>query len=320
MTPNPVDILLVLIVLFGARGGWRRGFLFAGPDLLALVVSLVAAFVGYRYAVDLLEHMFPPLGVWVAPLSFVGTFLLVHFILARMALALVRTLPDRVHANVVNRLLGIAPGIVNGAIHATVAAVLLLILPLGAMVGGWSRDSALAGRFSAPAEWVEVQLAPIFDPAIQRSLHALTVPAESRNSVSLPVRVTNAEPAPELEARMLAMVNAERAKAGLKPLRADPELTQVARAHSRDMFERAYFSHVTPEGKELSHRLRQAKLGYPAAGENLALAPTVTGAHQGLDEFPGHRANILRPQFGRAGIAVLDGGIHGLMVTQNFRN
>jgi uncharacterized protein YkwD len=35
---------------------------------------------------------------------------------------------------------------------------------------------------------------------------------------------------------------------------------------------------------------------------------------------PGHRANILRPQFGRLGIGVLDAGSHGLMVTQDFRN
>jgi len=35
---------------------------------------------------------------------------------------------------------------------------------------------------------------------------------------------------------------------------------------------------------------------------------------------PGRRANILRPQFGRVGIGIMDGGVHGLMVTQNFRN
>ena len=34
----------------------------------------------------------------------------------------------------------------------------------------------------------------------------------------------------------------------------------------------------------------------------------------------GHRANILRPQYGRIGISMLDGGRYGLMVTQNFRN
>lgn len=37
-------------------------------------------------------------------------------------------------------------------------------------------------------------------------------------------------------------------------------------------------------------------------------------------ESPGHRANILNPEFGRLGIGILDGGIYGLMITQNFRN
>ncbi len=48
------------------------------------------------------------------------------------------------------------------------------------------------------------------------------------------------------------------------------------------------------------------------------------GALQGvagrLMNSPGHRANILYPEFGRVGIGIMDGGIRGLMVTQNFRN
>lgn len=320
MPINPVDALLVIIVLLGAWGGWRRGFLFAALDLLALLASLVAAFLGYRYAAGWLERLVPQLGVWLAPLSFVATFVLVHLVLASIALSAVRRLPQRAHANVVNRLLGLAPGAVNGAIHATVAAVVLLILPLGASISGWARDSALASRLAAPAEWVEVRLAPIFDPAIRRSLQALTVEPQSRTVLRLPSRVEQATVREELEARMLAMVNAERARQGLRPLRADPELAEVARAHSRDMFARGYFSHVSPEGEDLGDRLRQSRLGYLAAGENLALAPTLAGAHQGLMNSPGHRANILRPQFGRLGIGVLDGGVHGLMVTQNFRN
>jgi uncharacterized protein YkwD len=35
---------------------------------------------------------------------------------------------------------------------------------------------------------------------------------------------------------------------------------------------------------------------------------------------PGHKANILRPNYGRLGIGILDGGIHGLMISQEFRN
>jgi uncharacterized protein YkwD len=86
------------------------------------------------------------------------------------------------------------------------------------------------------------------------------------------------------------------------------------------MFARSYFSHVSPDREDPFDRMREAKVRYLTAGENLALARTLPAAHRGLMESPGHRANILRPQFGRVGIGVLDGGVHGLMVTQNFRN
>jgi uncharacterized protein YkwD len=198
--------------------------------------------------------------------------------------------------------------------------VLLLTLPLGPRIGSWAHESALAPRFAAPAEWVEVQLAPVFGPAVERTLQAVTVDPESRENIPLKFRVAQAQPRPDLESQMLEMVNAERRAAGLMPVSPDSQLTQLARAHSRDMFARGYFSHVSPDGKDLGNRLQQAKVGYLSAGENLALAPTLYTAHTGLMQSPGHRANILRPQFGRLGIGVLDGGSHGLMVTEDFRN
>jgi uncharacterized protein YkwD len=319
MSPNLIDALLALILLVGAWTGWRRGFLYSALDLLTLVASLVLAYVGYRYPARWLEAVLPQLGVWTDPLSFVVLFFLLHFLLGAVAMRFAHAVPAGAHANVGNRLLGLAPGLVNGAIHAAVIAVVLLTVPLGP-VSLWARESPVAARLSAPAEWLETRLAPIFDPAIRRTMQALMVQPESRTSIKL--RWTVARPAvrTDLEARMLDMVNAERAKAGLKPVRADPELAAVARAHSQDMFARGYFSHYTPEGRDLQDRLRQARIGFLTAGENLALAPTLAGAHQGLMKSPGHRANILRPQFGRVGIGILDGGVHGLMVTQNFRN
>jgi uncharacterized protein YkwD len=320
MALNPIDLFLVAIVLLGAWTGWRRGFLFSALDLLTLGASLAAAFIGYREASDWMGKVVPSLGVWLAPLAFVGIFLLVHFILGTAVLRFAARLPRPVHDNMANRLLGLLPGGINGAIHAVVAAVLLMTLPLGARIGSWSHESALAPRFASPAEWVEVQLAPIFNPAVQRTLQAITVQPDSHESLALDFRVAQAPPRPELEQRMLDLVNAERRAAGLKPVRPDPELVPVARAHSRDMLARGYFSHVSPEGQDLGYRLQQAKVGYLSAGENLALAPTLTSAHNGLMHSPGHRANILRPQFGRLGIGILDAGMHGLMVTQNFRN
>ncbi|HEV8503758.1 MAG TPA: CAP domain-containing protein, partial [Chitinophagaceae bacterium] len=107
---------------------------------------------------------------------------------------------------------------------------------------------------------------------------------------------------------------------GLRPLVADPEMTEVARAHSKDMFARGYFAHFTPEGKSPFDRMDAAHVQYSTAGENLALAHSLSIAHNGLMNSPGHRANILNPAFGRVGIGILDGGFYGLMVSQEFRN
>jgi uncharacterized protein YkwD len=317
---TPVDFLLVAIVLVGAWAGWARGFVFAALDLLTLAASLATAFLGWRGAAAWVGRTAPALGVWIAPLCFVSIFLLVHFVLGLLMLRLLQRLPRQLHANPANKALGIAPGVVNGGVHAVVVAVLLLTLPLGARLGTWSHESALATAFAAPAEWAQAQLAPVFDPAVERALRVVTVAPESRKGIPLDFRLAQAPPRPDLETQMLELVNAERRAAGLQTVKPDPVLTQVARAHSRDMFARGYFSHYTPEGRDLEDRLRTARIGYLTAGENLALAPTLTTAHSGLMHSPGHRANILRPQFGRLGIGILDGGSHGLMVTQAFRN
>jgi uncharacterized protein YkwD len=92
----------------------------------------------------------------------------------------------------------------------------------------------------------------------------------------------------------------------------------VARAYSADMFARGYFSHLDPDGKSPFDRMRAGDVEFGTAGENLALAPTLKLAHQGLMNSPGHRANILKPEYRTVGIGIVDGGAYGLMVTQDF--
>jgi uncharacterized protein YkwD len=75
------------------------------------------------------------------------------------------------------------------------------------------------------------------------------------------------------------------------------------------MFARGYFAHETPEGRSPFDRMSADGVKFMTAGENLALAPTLQVAHNGLMKSPGHRANILAKDFGRVGIGILDGGI-----------
>src|SRR5205085_1377516 len=106
------------------------------------------------------------------------------------------------------------------------------------------RSSALANRLAGYTEGVETALLPVFGDAIAHTLNTLTIHPESDELVKLPYTISDAQPQPELEAQMLELINQERASAGLAPLAADPELTEVARRHSADMFARGYFSHT----------------------------------------------------------------------------
>jgi uncharacterized protein YkwD len=102
---------------------------------------------------------------------------------------------------------------------------------------------------------------------------------------------------------VLLLSNAARANAGVPAVAMDSRLTALAEAHARDMAERGYFSHTTPEGKTFGERLREAGIT-GAAGENLAGNSTAAGAVQAWLNSAGHRANMLNGTFRRLGVGV----------------
>ncbi len=117
---------------------------------------------------------------------------------------------------------------------------------------------------------------------------------------------------------MVDLVNAERARAGLPPLVADPDLIRLARLKSADMVENDYFSHVSPVYGSPFDMMKAAGISYVTAGENIAGATSLALAHEGFMRSPGHRANILRETFTHIGIGVVEGGPYGYIFTQLF--
>ena len=318
---NLVDILLVLVVAASAGFGWHRGFAYGVLDLLRWVLSFLAALLFYQSVSSMIASATGWAEIWTRPLGFIVVMAAVGVLVGYAGGLLLRRIPREAEEGRVNKALGVLPGAASGVITAAILASVLMSLPLSDGIAESTRESVLANRFSAYTEELETALVPIFDPAVRQTLNRMTtVQPGSNASVELPFRVEAAEPRPDLEAEMLELVNKERLAVGLRPLEADPEMLPVARAHSADMFARGYFSHQTPEGKSPFDRIREAGVRFRTAGENLALAPTVEIAHRGLMNSPGHRENILRPQFGRVGIGILTGGRHGIMVTQKFRN
>jgi len=317
---NYVDIILLLVMALAVWGGWRKGFIIGSINLIVWIGSLLAGFFLYQYAGELLKANFPNLGVWTLPIAFLAIVVLTRLFLGTICNLILRKTPNEAHSHGVNRFLGIFPGVVNGIIYTTIIAALLLSVPLMYGITQKAKESTLTKRLAINVGWLDDKLSPIFDEAVRKSLTRTTVEPESDETVKLNFKVDDAKTRADLEMKMLALVNQERAKIGLKPLQWDPELVPVARSHSQDMFSRGYFSHYTLEGKDPFDRMKAAGIKYFSAGENLALGPSLSICHEGLMNSPGHRANILNPTYGRVGIGILDGGAYGLMISQEFRN
>jgi len=317
---NIIDVILIFIILGGLAGGVRRGFIRGMLDLLRWLGSLIVALWCYHYIDLAFAMLFGWSDAWRAPLAFVASIVLAVGSLGFLERRILREIPVRLHDSSINRWSGAIPGALRGGILAAILAALLLALPLSPAVSRAAGESDIANVLAARTNQAEAMLAPDLSDGLTATLNRLLVRPESRQFIDLPFTVREPAPRPDLEARLLELVNEERVSRGLQPLAADTALRRVARMHSADMFERGYFSHFTPEGADPFDRIRSGRIRFVTAGENLALAPTVRIAHDGLMNSPGHRANILRPQFGRVGIGIMDGGVHGLMVTQNFRN
>jgi len=182
------------------------------------------------------------------------------------------------------------------------------------------QESQLAGELVQRMAAFDRLAREIVGEPLSQTLTLLTVKPGTDEHVALDFRVSS--PAVDLtsEARMLELLNEERRRAGLKPLVRDPNIDEVARKYSIEMLQRGYFSHESLDGRSPFDRLRDGGVQFSSAGENLALAPTAALAHQGLMDSPGHKANILRPEFGRVGIGAAQADGRGRMFTQNFAN
>jgi uncharacterized protein YkwD len=110
----------------------------------------------------------------------------------------------------------------------------------------------------------------------------------------------------------------------LTPLQAEARLVAVARARSRDMVKRGYLEHQTPEGRSSFMIMRDNKIAFNAAGENLArerskAADAPREVVAGWVKVPAHRLNLLAEGFSRVGIGAIrtaDGA--SVVVTQIF--
>ncbi|MEW2156417.1 CAP domain-containing protein [Streptomyces sp. NPDC007189] len=117
-------------------------------------------------------------------------------------------------------------------------------------------------------------------------------------------------------ARVVQLVNAERAKVGCHPLTVNAKLTQAAQAHSADMAAHRNMSHTGSDGSAPGDRITRAGYTWSAYGENVAYGyDTPEQVMTGWMNSPGHRANILNCSYKEIGVGLAQPGSYW---TQDF--
>lgn len=117
-------------------------------------------------------------------------------------------------------------------------------------------------------------------------------------------------------------INQIRASRGLPPLVADARLAEIARARSRDMAAKNYFSHQPPDGCNYVCLMDRNGVPHAYAGENIAWntydwAQTAQVAVDMWRNSPPHLENILGCHYQKVGSGVAkaaDGKIYFTMI------
>lgn len=316
-----IDLLLIGGLAYAALMGARRGFVLIGLELASFALATGVALVLYHpfsnwikalaHTSDALSNIFAFTVIWIT------TELLTAVV---VRLKVLPRLHQHLHPSRSSQIGGGALGAAKGLLVITLALIVFVGLPLSSNIRDLATDSIIGRHLLASSGRLQSWLAGGIGRDLSESLNFFTVPAEpeSDQRIDLGYTTTAVTVSPANEEAMLVLINQERSSRGLSPLAFNETAREVARTYSRDMFARGFFSHVDLDGRTPFDRMKAGGVTYGAAGENLALAPTLKLAHDGLMNSPGHRANILKPEYRTVGIGIIDGGPYGLMVTQNF--
>lgn len=121
------------------------------------------------------------------------------------------------------------------------------------------------------------------------------------------------------EFQLFDLTNATRVNYNLQPLVWDEQVRKTAREHSKDMAINDYFDHTNLAGQSPFDRMKEDRLFFTLAGENLAYGQfNSIYAHEGLMNSEGHRSNILQPEYEYLGIGVAFNSQSQPFFTENF--
>lgn len=321
---NFLDVIIAIVLLFYAFEGYSLGFIAASFDFLSFILSFFLGLRFYGFFANFLLTIFPipysfakAIGFFTCALIFEIAF---SILFRKLSFKKTITKENRFFDFLknINHLLGIIPGALSSLVLLSFLLTLIISLPVSPILKQAVSTSKIGAILVSRTGSLDRDLNNIFGGAINDTLNFLTIEPQSDKSVNLNFKITTLNRDEKAENQMLLLVNKERTTLGLSPLVFDSRLADVARVYAEDLLKRGYFSHYSKEGLSPFDRMAKSDIVYSFAGENLAFAPNVELAMQGLMQSPGHRANILSPNFHKIGIGVIEAGIYGEMFIQEF--
>lgn len=113
--------------------------------------------------------------------------------------------------------------------------------------------------------------------------------------------------------------NSARVRHKLAPLIWSPLARQSAVAHCKDMIKKDYYSHISPDGRYPSDRMKKVGIHAQVWGENLS-ANYVDGVTSNISLYNSemHRMNMLNSNFSHLGVGGASGGKYELYFSENF--
>jgi len=317
---NPVDAAVLAFIVVAAWLGYRSGFVATTYSLASWVLAVTAALAFEGPAITIVEILARGPTPLAATIGFVVTVVVAEAIFSaagyfaiRPIVALVRRSP--LHA--ADRILGTLPAGVRSIFIVAIAILTIEALPVASEVKAAVETSRAGRAVNAQIARFQPELEAFAGQLGGSPLVVTRVGEDQTEQLDLPDGI-EVSPDPVAERELFDLVNDERTQRGVAALVWDDRLVPVSRAHSEEMFKLKYFSHDSPVAGSPFDRLKAAGVIYSRAGENLAYAQSVSVAHRALMDSPGHRENILRPEFSRMGIGVITAGAYGRMVTQLF--
>lgn len=109
--------------------------------------------------------------------------------------------------------------------------------------------------------------------------------------------------------RVFELANGERTSQGLSPLARNSLLDAAGLRHAQDMRANNFFDHTGSDGSDVSVRATDAGYTWTMIGENIGMGSvSPEDMMDGWMNSPGHRANILNPDFTELGVAIDEQG------------